>query len=116
MNNLICYLSSLNASSNPDIMLESYYEHPISVIYFTLYLIVTLYFLNNVVRNTLEISLFNLYKHLAEVFNFIIRTQLLAVVYSSFSDAEMMKFKQLYLHKRYSLTVNVMSSARWRQI
>ena len=84
-------------------MLESYYEHPISVIYFTLYLIVTLYFLNNVVRNTLESSLFiNLYKHLvAEVLIHVyVRTQLLAVVYSSFSDAEMMKFKQLYLHKR----------------
>ena len=47
---LFLSLSLSHAYSNPDVMLESYFEHPGSAIYFFLYLIVTVYFITNVVR------------------------------------------------------------------
>jgi two pore calcium channel protein 1 len=63
-------------ANNPDVMMEAYSRHSASPIFFMVYLVVTLYFVTNI---------------------------LLAVVYSNFSEEEKDKFRKLFLHKREAL-------------
>ena len=63
----------LTTANFPDVMMPSYYNNWASVIFFISYLMITLYFLMNL---------------------------LLAVVYDSFTAEEVKKFKKLFLHKR----------------
>jgi len=75
-----------------------------SPIFFVLYLIVTLYIIANVVRicSTLSSTLTQLIIMLYVVTNsaMAFTVQILAVIYSNFSDAAKQKFKRLFLHKR----------------
>ena len=43
--------------SNPDVMLEVVYEHPVSVIFFVAYLVITFYYLMNVVSTISALDL-----------------------------------------------------------
>lgn len=42
-------LSNVLEHSNPDVMLEAYFEHPYSPLFFVAYLAITFYYLMNVV-------------------------------------------------------------------
>jgi two pore calcium channel protein 1 len=63
-------------ANNPDVMMEAYSQDAASPIFFMAYLIITLYFITNI---------------------------LLAVVISNFSAEEKEKFRKLFLHKREAL-------------
>lgn len=67
---------TLTTANNPDVMMQSYSKNGASALFFIFYLIITLYFISNV---------------------------LLAVVYSSFSEEGRKKFRKLFLHKREAL-------------
>lgn len=77
---------STTTANHPDVMLGSYSQYPATPIFFIVYIVVALYFISNM---------------------------LLAVVYSSFSDADKNKFRKLFLHKREALrhAYNVISGA-----
>ena len=63
----------LTTANYPDVMMPSYSEHNFAFIFFFSYLMISLYFLMNL---------------------------LLAVVYDAFTTEEVKKFKKLFLHKR----------------
>ena len=63
----------LTTANFPDVMMPSYYEHNFAFLFFFSYLMISLYFLMNL---------------------------LLAVVYDAFTTEEVKKFKKLFLHKR----------------
>ena len=97
--------------SNPDVMLEAYFEQHYSPLFFFVYLVITFYFLTNVVsyilctlKNCCKVNS----KHtctLALLFN----VQLLAIVYGSFEEEEKKKFVKLFKHKLW-----VLACQSWR--
>ncbi|XP_064391757.1 two pore channel protein 1-like isoform X2 [Halichondria panicea] len=73
---LVSFFIGSTTSNHPDIWLEAYIRQPASALFFILYIIVMVYFISNV---------------------------LLAMVYSSFGEANKKKFRKLFLHKRNAL-------------
>ena len=88
-------------------MLEAYFEHPYSTLFFVVYLGITFYFLMNVVsiiEDNLSQSKCKAKFDGADDMhaNYMIRfctLQLLAIVYGSFEEEELKKFKKIYKHK-----------------
>lgn len=85
--------------------MESYAENRATPIFFVVYIIITLYFASNIVRiNRIPILIFMpfLPPSLPPSFFLCYFLQLLAVVYSSFSEADKMKFRKILCHKMYN--------------
>ena len=84
--------------------------HPFSVIFFVIYLIITLYIIANVVSlcmscycgvkqlTIIAITATTTVSLTTQCMSFTL--QILAVIYSSFSDAAKKKFKGVFVHKR----------------
>jgi len=66
-------------------MMESYNRKPLAPLFFIIFLIITLYLITNV---------------------------LLAVVYSTFQNIQKKKFRALYLHRRYSMHIQILECCK----
>ena len=97
----VAYTPLIYIHSFPDVMLESYHILPYSPIFFIIYLVITLYIVANLVSLCIKYTKWEIIQ--ISVTNIMVpfATQILAVIYNSFSVEAKKKFKKLYLHKRY---------------
>ena len=83
--------------SHPDVFMESYLENPVAPLFFVVYLLITFYYLSNLVRVT-YVCLHLETSHHSVCYSFF--SQLLAVVFAKFKDEDKKKYKKLYMHRR----------------